>query len=223
MAGKSGKLDRFIEETNKVMGAKGVTTLLGSLDKVMGVVTAAAGAAADVANHQLDEHHKRHQDDVVVPDISNLTLAQAKAVLGELDLRYALLAVAPSANLASHPAETVVRTQPRAKAKVPAGTFVKVFILGPDQLAESQTLADATAQRKQNRKDSAKALAGKVGHGTLAATTRVLKAGGNLTKKLTPTRKKKPQENPSRPRKIIDATVIEVPPTTPDAKPGDDV
>lgn len=202
MSASKGKLDRFIKATDKLVSSKGVSKLAKTVDKSLNVVGDAVGVAADVTNHQLDEHRKLHQNDVRVPDIKGLSLAQTKTLLDSLALKYALVAAEPAMALAKAKSDTIVNTVPKANKVLPAGSFIKVYYADDAVIAASQALVAKAQRRKQIRKDSAKALAQKVGQGTVTGASGIVQATAGLTKKVIP-HKQQPKQ--------IKAEIIDVP------------
>lgn len=197
MAQQPGKLNRLINAADKITSSK----LGQSLGKTLNIVGATVDAAAQVANHQLDEHRKLHRDDLRVPDISGLTLEQAQTLLDDLNLRYALVAITPSRALADGRADTIIQTSPKAKVLVRAGSFVKVLYLDEETLTASRALADDHAARQANRQAAVKSAASKVGRVPVDGVKGVARVTAKLSRKLKPRRKG---------RRIIKATEEDV-------------
>ena len=210
MTTKKSRLDSFLKAADKISESKGVSKLANAFDKTLNIAGNAVEAAADVANHQLDERNKRHLDDVKVPDIDGLTLVQTKELFDSLDIKYALVAETPNVTLATRKADTVIRTLPKANAVLSAGSFVKIYYLDAEVIAASKNILLKNEERKQTRKESAKAIAGKIGHGTVAGASGVVKATAGLTGKLK-LKSKKPMQ--------ITATIIDTPIEAKDVTP----
>ncbi|MGG7011402.1 UNVERIFIED_CONTAM: PASTA domain-containing protein [Limosilactobacillus fermentum] len=215
MTAKDSKLDKFIKAVDKLVESKGVSKLTKTLDKTLNIAGNAVEAAADVTNHQLDEHNKRHLNDVKVPDISGLSLDQTRELFATLDIKYALVVPEPDASFATAKVDIIVSTVPKANTVLSAGSFVKIYYLDAEVIEASKLIVSKKENRKRIRKEAAKALATKLGHGTAVSASNVLKATTNVTKKMT--RHSKTIKNP----KEITATIIDVP-STPDESIDDE-
>ncbi|WP_390405998.1 PASTA domain-containing protein [Lacticaseibacillus jixiensis] len=202
MAASKGKLDKLIKATDQLVESKGVSKLAKTFDKSLNIVGNAVSAAADVANHQLDEHRKLHRDDVSVPDIKGLNLVQTQTLFEGLDLQYALVVAEPSKALAQAKADTIVKTVPKANKVLSAGSFVKVYYVDAATISASQALVAKASRRNQIRKDSAKAIAQKVKQGTVSGANSFVQTTTGLSKKVVPHKHS---------RKQIKAEIIDVP------------
>lgn len=207
MTAKASKLDKFIKAADKLVESKGVSKLTKTIDKTLDIAGNAIGAAADVTNHQLDEHNKRHQSDVKLPDIIGLSIDQAKELFATLDLKYALLASEPDASFATVKADTIVSTVPKAHTVLSAGSFVKIYYLDAEVIEVSQSIVLKQENRKRARKEAAKAIAAKIGRRTAMGASTVIKATTNVTKNIS--RPSKTEKS----RKEIKATIIDGPST----------
>ncbi|EKQ02694.1 PASTA domain-containing protein [Lacticaseibacillus paracasei] len=215
MTEKASKLDKFIKAADKLVESRGVSKLTKTIDKTLDIAGNAIGAAADVTNHQLDEHNKRHQTDVKLPDIIGLSIDQAKELFATLELKYALLASEPDASFETAKADTIVNTVPKAHTVLSAGSFVKIYYLDAEVIEASRLIVSEKETRKRARKEAVKALASKIGHGTAMSARNVLKATTKVTKKSTR------QSSTPKNCKEIKATIIDVP-STADESMNDD-
>lgn len=199
---KTSKLDAFLKTTDKVMESKGVSKLTNTLDKSLGIVTSAFGAASDVAKHEIDVHAEKHKDDVKVPDLKGLNRTEAEALLDQLGLLSAFVEITePADKYAKAVVNTVETTKPKANVKVPAGSFVKVMVVSETLIQASQVLVADAEQHKADRKTAVVNFATKLGHGTAHAAGKVVTATTGISKKLT---------NKTKRPKVIDAEFIEV-------------
>lgn len=204
MAAKLTKLDKFIKGADKLMDSKGVSKLAGTLDKTLNIAGDAVQAAAEVTNHQLDEHNKRHLHDVKIPDLLGLTLTQSQEALSPFDLTFAPVVATPDAKFASARVDTVIATLPKPNAVVAPGSFVKLYYVDAATLEASTVLAEEAVRRVKERKEAAKGFVAKVAHGTAAGTSHAVKAAtAGVTKKLGH------HDRPKNIRKEIDATIID--------------
>lgn len=205
MTAKATKLDKFIKAVDKLEESKGVSMLTNTLDKTLNIAGDAVSAVADITNHQLDEHNKRHLNDVKVPDIRGLSLEQTRKLFATLDIKYALVVPEPDASFAKAKVDIIVSTVPKANTVLSAGSFVKIYYLNAEVIEESKMIASTKENRKQIRKEAAKTLTAKLGHSTALGASNILKATTNVTKKMT--RHSKKVTNPKK----INATIIDVP------------
>ena len=192
MSNKVSKTDKLFKVIDKLDSSK--------LGKVLDVTGNLIQSGADVVNNQLDEHNKRHSDDVRVPDIIDLSLNQTKDLLNDLNIKHDFIVIDPSTKLASQKVDTVIKTVPKANTVLPANGFIKIYYMNNEVLEQSKELLKAVNERKQSRKDSAKSLANKIGQETKSGISGAVEA----SKKLVPHPKRKKA-------KKIKATIIEVP------------
>lgn len=198
MSAKDGKVDKFIKAVDKLTDSKGISKLGKTLNKTIDIAGNIISSTAEVTNHQIDERNKRHQFDIKLPDISGLSLDRTKDLFDSVGLKYAFVKVDPDIKLATTKTDIVMKTVPKPKTVLPAGGFVKIYYLDAEGLEESKKILADSIQKKQSRKDSAKALVNKVGHGTAVGANKVLK----VSKKLVPHSKRS---------KKIKATIVKGP------------
>lgn len=196
MSAKDGKIDKIIKTVDKLTDSKGLSKIGKTLNKTIDIAGNIISSTAEVTNHQIDEHNKRHQTDIKLPDISGLSLDQTKDLFDSINIKYAFVKVNPDIKLVSTKVDTVLKTIPKPKTVLPAGGFVKVYYLDSEGLGQSQKILADSVHKKQARKESTKALFNKVGQGTVAGANKVLK----VSKKLVPH---------SKGSKKIKATIVE--------------
>lgn len=180
MSVKEGKVDKIIKTVDKLTDSKGLSKIGKTLNKTIDIAGNIISSTAEVTNHQIDEHNKRHQTDINLPDISGLSLDQTKDLFDSINIKYAFVRVDPDIKLASTKIDTVLKTVPKPKTILSAGGFVKVYYLDSEGLKQSQKILADSVHKKQARKESAKALFNKVGQGTITGASKALKVSKNL-------------------------------------------
>ncbi|CAM3216289.1 PASTA domain-containing protein [Leuconostoc rapi] len=153
----------------------GKAKLFGTIGKM--TVGALAPDLLEQGTKVVSDQLEKRKNYVKIPDVKLLNVDEATATMKQYGFNHSLVKVVADIKYANRVPNSVVKIQPRGNTSVDPKTFVKVYYIDEETVAQSQKLAKDLEINKLNRKHKTQEQI----HNAIDATSKV---SSHVTEKL---------------------------------------